>query len=245
MDDFTFVESEGPAGSKPSPLFDDYHNLTSNKVAELDIQIVTALRAKYPELIITTVPLTNCDLLAFAATIYAEATLDEEAEPVLRWRGFVGPSRRGGSGSVTESIFFARYNYEWKGEYFVLYKVLAGSMLQYILKEPKGDETPSSNSSAVTALIAAVGAWLIKEEPAIYVYDRHWTRSTQLWQEVQKAKWDDVILDPKMKKALPEVAEKFFDHKDVYDWHGVPWMPWKVRLYPLFPQQISLLTLPP
>jgi hypothetical protein len=223
-DDFTFIESDGVRGSKPQKLFDDYHKFTSGKSTDLDIQIVTALRAKHPELIVTTVPASNCNLLQFAAAGYAQADLDDKAEPVLRWRGFVGPAHRGGSGFLAESIFFARYNYTWNNENFILYNVLVGySTLQYILKEPRAGENPFSNSSAVSALLATIGAWLIKEEPAIYVYDGYWSRNTKLWQEVKKAKWEDVILDPKMKKALTEVASKFFDSKDIYDEYGVPW----------------------
>ena len=97
------------------------------------------------------------------------------------------------------------------------------SQLQYILKEPQGSETTTSRSSVVERLIATIGAWLTKEVPAIWVYDGGWQRSTKLWEEVKKAKWEDVILDPKMKKALAEVANKFFDNEDIYREYGVPW----------------------
>ncbi|KAF2791997.1 P-loop containing nucleoside triphosphate hydrolase protein [Melanomma pulvis-pyrius CBS 109.77] len=223
-DDFMFIENETVRGSKPQKLFDDYHQFTSGKTTDLDIQIVTALRAKHPELIVTTVPGSNCNLLQFAAAGYAQAQLDDESEPVLRWRGFVGPSHRGGSGYLADSIFFARWRYSWNSEDFILYTVVEGyGSVQYILKEPRGNETAFSHSSVVDSLLATIGAWLTKEEPAIYVFDGYWTRSTKLWQEVVKAKWDDVILDSKMKKALTEVASKFFDSKDIYDEYGVPW----------------------
>lgn len=86
----------------------------------------------------------------------------------------------------------------------------------------------------------AMGAWLTEETfDYIYVYDGYWRRDNQLWNEVQKASWDNVILDPDMKKELTEVIDKFFDSKpargilnyqvltiagkDVYDEFGVPW----------------------
>jgi hypothetical protein len=163
-------------------------------------------------------------LLQFAAAGYAQAELDADAEPVLRWTGYIRPRHRDGTGTVGDSVFFGRYNYTWNNENFILYTVLLGrTFLQYILKEPVGDETPKSSSSVVRALLASVGAWLTKLEPAIYVYDRYWARSTDLWKEVQKANWDDVILDEKMKKALTSVASKFFDNKDVYEDYGVAW----------------------
>ncbi|KAF2683487.1 P-loop containing nucleoside triphosphate hydrolase protein [Lentithecium fluviatile CBS 122367] len=221
-DDFTFIENEGHRG--PPQLFPDYQQLTSARYADPDIQIITALRQKHPELIVTAVPGGNVNLLQFAAAGYAQAELDDETEPVIRWRGFVGPSHRGGSGGLADSTFFARYNYTWSGENFILYTALVGRfIMQYILKEPKAGETTMSHSAAVDRLLATIGAWLIKEEPAIYVFDGYWSRSTKLWEEVKKAKWEDVILDPKMKKALTEVANKFFDNEDIYKEYGVPW----------------------
>jgi transitional endoplasmic reticulum ATPase len=47
--------------------------------------------------------------------------------------------------------------------------------------------------------------------------------SEALYRQVEKARWDDVILDEDMKVALQDIATKFFDSKDVYDDLGVPW----------------------
>ncbi|KAF2644191.1 P-loop containing nucleoside triphosphate hydrolase protein [Massarina eburnea CBS 473.64] len=227
-DDFTFVDVEGDGGrgGGPPQLFPEYQQMTSNKVADLDVQITTALREKYPELIVTTVPASNVDFLQFAAAGFALAKLEEDAEPVLRWRGFIGPAHRGGTGYLADATFFARYRYAWNDEHFILYIVQLGlTTLQYILKEPVGNETTASHSSVVDHLISKIGAWLTRdtELPAIYVYDQYWTRSTKLWEEVKKARWEDVILDPKKKKALTEVANKFFDNEEIYKEYGVPW----------------------
>lgn len=102
-------------------------------------------------------------------------------------------SSQGGSGHLADAIFFARYKYTWNNENFILYNVLVGmSIMQYILKEPRGDETTMSHSSVVDRLLATIGASLIRpDEPAIYVYDQYWMRSTKLWEEVKKAKWED------------------------------------------------------
>ena len=211
---FTIIEDDG---SHSPRLFDDYQKGTSGKMTDLDVQLATALREKHPGLIVTSVPSLNCNLLQFAAAGFATADLDEDSEPVLRWRGFVGPSHRGGSGFLADNIFFAKYHYKWNNEDFILYTVRIGyGSVQYILKEPRGNETPSSHSIVTDALLTSIGAWLTEEIPAIYVFDGYWARSTKLWEEVEKASWDDVILDPKMKRALTEVSGKFFDSKFLY-----------------------------
>jgi hypothetical protein len=214
---FTMVDS----GDSEPRLFDTFHDITSGKIADPNGQLINALREQHPDMTVTVVSRFNLDLLQFVAAGFAFAELDKSAEPVVRLRGFVGPAQRGGGqGHLADGISFARYKYKWSDEYYILYTV---GYMQYILKEPRGEETPADNSVATDALLLAMGAWLLEEVPAVYVYDRYWYRSTKLWEQVSKAKWSDVILDPKMKKALTEVAEKFFDSRDIYEEYGVPW----------------------
>lgn len=75
-------------------MFPDFKELVNGKGFDPDVQIVTALREKHPELIVTTVPGGNVNLIQFAAAGFAQAELDNDSEPAIRWRGFVGPSHR-------------------------------------------------------------------------------------------------------------------------------------------------------
>ncbi|GME28395.1 ATPase AAA+ type core [Neofusicoccum parvum] len=218
-DSFSVLSHPGGHGHR---LFDEYHNQTSAKVPDLDVQLVSALRAQHPQLIVTTVPEGNCPLLQFAAAGHATAELDTESEPAIRWRGVVagGPSS---TVSIAQATFFGKYHYKWANEDFIMYTVTVGlTNLQYVLKEPVRGETPSSTSSVTDSLLRTIGAWM-SQSKAIYVFDQYWTRSTQLYEQVQKANWDKVILDPKMKKSLKDVSKKFFDNRDVYEDYGVPW----------------------
>lgn len=95
--------------------------------------------------------------------------------------------------------------------------------MQYILKEPRGGEKMQGHSRITDTLLTAVGSWMSIEPDALYVFDRYWTKSTEMWREVQKASWDKVILDDKMKKELVSVCETFFDSKDTYEEYSVPW----------------------
>ncbi|TKA68438.1 hypothetical protein B0A49_08547 [Cryomyces minteri] len=83
------------------------------------------------------------------------------------------------------------------------------------MKEPKLGKNTLSNSKATDALTKAVGEWQYAQIDAIYVYDNFWTRSRELWNEVQKATWDNVSLAADMKKELTEVSERVFNSKDV------------------------------
>lgn len=242
---FTFVTETGLKG--PPQLFQSFHDDTSAKVANVDVQLVTELRAQYPELIVTyrsrthipeqrreranvtvrTIPPGNVNLLQFAAAGFASAELDTEDEPKISWRGFLAPPQRrsgGGAGSLGETTFFAKYRYTWHNTRCILYSVIVGlNHMQYVLTEPRQGETTRSSSRLADALIVAIGKWLLADEDIIYVFDTYWSASKGLWEQVKKASWDRVILDQKMKDELRSVSSKFFDSKDVYDEYGVPW----------------------
>lgn len=166
-------------------------------------------------------------LLQFAAAGHATADLDIVDESVQRYRYFyAGSSRRGIPDRLVESRTFAKYFYRWGTEYFVVYIVQMGyEQMQYILKEPGEGETIMSRNSVTDTLIATVGKWQKPEdEKYIYVYDSgFWQQSRDLYEQVQKSEWKDVILNEDMKKTITELMHKFFDSEDIYKDLGVPW----------------------
>lgn len=166
-------------------------------------------------------------LLRFAAAGCATADLDIVDESVQRYRYFyAGSARFGIPDELVESRTFAKYLYKWGTEYFIVYIVQMGNQqIQYILKEPAEGESTMSRNSVTDNLIATVGAWQKpKDEKYIYVYDTgFWQKSRNLYQQVQKTKWKDVILNEDMKKTITELMHKFFDSEDVYKDLGVPW----------------------
>lgn len=167
----------------------------------------------------------NLHLLQFAAAGNAVAELDTKTDSVQRVRYFFGGNERQGiPDQLAEARSFAKYQYRWGTEYFIVYMIqIRYYMFQYILKEPAEGESTMSQPSVTDSLINAVGKWQHSDHRYIYVYDYYWTANRQLYNEVQKAKWEDVILNTEMKTELVELMQKFFDSKDIYDEFGVPW----------------------
>ena len=200
-------------------------------------------RKQYPDLIVTTVPAQNCNLTQFALAGNAIIELDIETEKIIRTRGFIPAIKRGQKGGLGEDLNFAKFRYNWNDEDFILYTLNSAVYgTQYILKEPRGNETTLSHSSVTDALLKAIGEWATSDQDVVYVFDGIWRKDKGLWREVQKARWDDVILDPDMKKELVEVANKFFDSEDIYKQFGVPWKvcsasPSFITQFPAFPHQ--------
>ena len=226
-------------------FFDDYAELSDAHIADPQTSFTVAIRRMYPELTVTCTSTYNPALLSFAAAGHATAELDIKDESINRIRGYIaGNPRYGYVEGIGESRYFAKYNYRWGSEFFIIYVIVVGySAFQFILKEPGEEETTLSNSKATDALIMACGRWQHPiDNDFIYVYDGYWTASKQLWQQVQKARWDDVILNEDMKKTVVDLMTKFFDSEDIYRDLGVPWkrgvifhgpagpLPWPTRI---------------
>jgi hypothetical protein len=132
------------------------------------------------------------------------------------------PIRRGATCQLAESRVFAKYSYQWGREDYIVY-VVPAYYTQFVLKKLGPGETQLSHSVATDTLLAKVGQYYHKKRKGIYVYDRGWRLDAALYKQVQKATWDEVILDPKMKKELTRISGRFFDSKAVYEDLGVPW----------------------
>ncbi|PPJ59123.1 hypothetical protein CBER1_01727 [Cercospora berteroae] len=212
------LHSNNEGKEEPYHLFDDVLDLTSAKSADHDLHFLTALRSTHPDHIITTIPVTNIPLLAFASAGFATSILDLETDSFASWRGYIGPSGQARNGSLAENVHFAKYRYLWQEQEFVVWLVGA---VQYVAHVREKGEHPLGPSRVTDDLIRAVGGWVL--DGVVWVYDGYWYQDKKLFQQVQKATWDKVILDENMKTELTEVSEKFFSSRDVYDDLGVPW----------------------
>jgi transitional endoplasmic reticulum ATPase len=218
---FTLIEENASSGGGPHHLFDNVTDLSSAKSADHDLQYVAALRQANPEMIVTSIPTYSVNLRAFAASGFATCELDTSTDSFASWRGYVAPTVRSHSGQLGEQVHFAKYHYSWSQADFILYTI---GNVQYVLKERDGSEQPLGPSHVTDKLILTVGEWQSSGlNQTVLVYDDYWRRSRDMWLAVQKASWDKVILDEKMKTDLSSVVDKFFDSKDVYEDLGVPW----------------------
>lgn len=218
MEPFTLVEEASAPG--PHHLFHEVLDVTSGKTADHDLQYIARLRQANPGMIVTAIPMNNVPLRAFAAAGFATCDRDTETDDFANWRGYNPPALRQNKGQLAEAIHFAKYWYNWNNESFVLYAVRD---MQYVLKEVRGSEHVHGPSKVTDALIQTIGDWLLGDQKVVWVYDRYWQRSKELYRQVQKADWNKVILDENQKKALASVANTFFSSREIYEDLGVPW----------------------
>ena len=218
MEPFTLVEENTRDGLHR--FFDDIVKFSSAKSADHDLPYLETLRESNPEMIVTAIPESNTPLRLFAAAGFATCVKDTKTDSYASWRGYARPSKRAGQGQLAEAVSFAKYHYKWNNEDFILYLVYG---VQYVLKERREAEEILGPSSITDQLILNIGDWMNKLTDVVWVYDGYWQQSRSLYQEIQKASWDNVILDEAMKKELVSVANKFFDSEAVYKDLGVPW----------------------
>lgn len=216
---FTLVSS-----AHHDTVYNDFEDTGSGKYVNLDAQLLASIRHHHQGMTVTIVPSSYADLAGYAAAGYAHAELDTSEDSLLRWRFYRPASTRGEQGQLADAYFFARYKYTWMEVEFIVYTVQEGLItLNYILFPPDDDESLLSHSKVTDALLQAVGDVQFAVQQIILVYDGYWRRSRALYKEVQKASWDDVILDEKMKKTLTETVARFFDSKKSYKDLDVPW----------------------
>lgn len=78
-------------------------------------------------------------------------------------------------------------------------------------------------ASVTRELLLAIGVWADELHNEIWVYNQGWLKNAGLWQEIQKARWEDVILESDFKAAIQKDVLGFFSSKDTYKSLGLPW----------------------
>ncbi|KAL9602670.1 MAG: hypothetical protein Q9219_001660 [cf. Caloplaca sp. 3 TL-2023] len=218
------------------PVYDTFHRNATAPRINTNIVLVAALRKEYPKLHLTITPTYSSNLLAYAAAGHATAApsgtadqppLAEAAFPdpppsELKWRRYIAPARRvsDSHGTLVDNIKFGRFIYTWSGHTYILYDVVGGEgeyneSLTYLL---------GTSAEANDELLLAAGSFWVELHDEVLVYDNgYWSKSRELWESVQSSTWDDVILDPEMKKSIIGEMNKFFGSQERYRKLKVPW----------------------
>lgn len=191
-----------------------------------ELNILEAVRSIHPNKSITVVATPQADLVKFASAGHATAILIRDRDEFLAQAYYIPPESRliDKDGVIMEKVKFGLYDYtfdqltclvyvaEWRTNFGTV-------LLQYIVSD-----TESNSATSVATLIKKAGKWSSELHEEIYVFDSgHWQKNKKLWEAVQSAFWDDVILEPTMKKTLIADVEDFFDSRSVYEEYSVPW----------------------
>ncbi|KAF9453036.1 P-loop containing nucleoside triphosphate hydrolase protein [Macrolepiota fuliginosa MF-IS2] len=125
-------------------------------------------------------------------------------------------------GVLIDQVKLGAFQVTWNGFEFLLYLASYPSGFgmvitqSYILHE--GPE------ERARLLLMSVGAWAHELHNEIWVFNQgFWSKDRGLWEEIQKANWNDVILKEDFKKALQKDVYGFFSAEEIYKKLSIPW----------------------
>jgi transitional endoplasmic reticulum ATPase len=236
-DEFIHI-STGPSANRSGSPSNAYFDNAEGKRWFTEGVIVESLRAKYPKHLLTINPAYVTNLIAFANS-RDDASYSTRAGNDLTERRFVPPARRYNDetgGTFGESVVFGSYDYIFQGNVFLLYVItgadgmMGKTMFNYILVAPQADGVEMTAEEKLLAqgktdsLVREATKWGNDLHNEVLVYDQgYWQKNRELWENVQKASWEDVILEKDKKEAIKDDILGFFDGQERYSEFGVPW----------------------
>lgn len=211
-----------------------WHEFNNAGRTDVCLRFTNILRAAYPDThhIIRIKPY-NCDLEGFANAGFATWDRDPTgllAVDAVRKFSAPGPRLDKDPGELVDDVRFGLVHYRWEGKPFLIYELeyeeglyMSPQRWLFLLSGQKeGDALV--DTSARDALLLQCGRWTKELHEEIYVFDdSRWLKSKSLYESVQSASWDDVVLDAKTKAKLIDDVEGFFDNQELYKSFGVPW----------------------
>ncbi|KAI0921649.1 hypothetical protein AcW1_004439 [Taiwanofungus camphoratus] len=216
----TFEEDRERAQAySDDPFHDPWLDQASAKFSEPGSFGARTLRKVYPNHSLVGFSDYTVNLLGFPAAFIQPISPSELITSVV----FVPFARRLGKvpGVLVDQISFGSFRVAWDKYDFTLYIVkypfgLGYQVQHYILHD--GPEQPART------LLLAAGAWQNELHDEILVFNKgSWRKDHNLWTEVQKANWDDVILKEEDKAKLRKDVNGFFDSEDLYKSLAIPW----------------------
>ena len=196
--------------------------------------IIDSLRKYHPTHHLSVTPAQQCDLLGYSRTQEdVTATPTGSSEDIIL-RLFTPPQRRyndESGGVFLDHVVFGSFDYVFKGSKFLLY-VAEGAedgaygkvVYNYLLLDESKVAGKTTAQKQVDELVKAATSWALELHNEVLVFDQgFWQKSAELWQNIQKAKWEDVILEKEKKDAIIEDVIGFFDAEKRYAEFNVPW----------------------
>ena len=222
------MEGDFTAEEAAIKVFEDYQMHNAGLQVSSEIAIASFLRGRYSGWTVTSTP-SSTGLVAFAQGGQAKAELDIKPDSISALRLHTSPSQRVSEeeGKMVDKVYFGKYDYEWKGEVFIVYTATWVEAFRpvhhdYILH--KRDHKVDGRCKATDELIAAATKWNNDVHDEVLLFDQaEWSKSKDLWTSVQNASWDDVIMDKETKETLIDDVEGFFDSREDYREFAVPW----------------------
>ncbi|WVF71749.1 hypothetical protein IAT40_006557 [Kwoniella sp. CBS 6097] len=208
-------------------VFDTFVKHFSASRSGTDVYLQTEINALYPKSHILVTQDYYFDIFRYAAGSSNESVLireDKDIQSIKREIYLKPLRRREGAGIEVESVVFGGWDVAWKDHDFkVIVATWPEAFRQVTQWHIVSDDKPSSVQAA-RSFIQACSEFGATYKDVVWVFEQgYWRPDRGLWESVQKASWDDVVLDDKFKKALQSDYRSFYRSEKTYKDLGVPW----------------------
>ncbi|KAG9039532.1 hypothetical protein FRB95_009112 [Tulasnella sp. JGI-2019a] len=216
--DDAFVAGSSMTNDHPSrsQVFTSYLNHSNAPRVRTDTFLTDILRAANPGSSVVATRDYNVKIFGLPDATITPLSKNEIHSHVF----FAPPAQRGQPGKLTRDIQFGAFTVKWGLENFLMYTAQFdegfGGIQQYWFVH--NDET------TIGRLITAIAehANKLHEEILLFAHG-YWQKSHELWVDVQKANWEDVILDSVFKKRVQDDINGFFANEKIYKDLAIPW----------------------
>ncbi|KAI1842098.1 hypothetical protein JX266_011749 [Neoarthrinium moseri] len=224
----TVTEVKAEEGS-----FEDFKAHCKRPRTHTELLLFQVLKERHIDYHVIEVDTDDFDLKGYAEAGFANCEIEEDDHTLTSSVAYIAsPSRSEQDtkpGQLRYSSWWTKYQYTWNEASFVLYSARVPTNCGYatylfVLTKREPDTPPRGVTATTKKLLLSVGEWTRELHEEIYVFDSaYWSKSKQLWKDIQSSTWNDVILDPTMKEGLIEDVEGFFDSRGLYQEFQVPW----------------------
>ncbi|KAK8844174.1 hypothetical protein IAR55_006968 [Kwoniella newhampshirensis] len=202
--------------------FDVFVKHFSNSRAGTDTVLQTQISSLYANSSIVVTQDYNFDIFRYAAGS-GESIVIRELDDIesIKRAVFVKPlRRRNGDGIVGDRVVFGGWEVAWGDQEF---KVIVATWPEGYMQITQW-HVISDNAQAAHQFIQATARFCSNLRNVVWVFEQgYWRADRELWQSIQDASWDDVVLDEDLKKSLQGDYQSFFKSEAIYKKFSVPW----------------------
>ncbi|WVQ61885.1 uncharacterized protein L199_000018 [Kwoniella botswanensis] len=203
----------------PTSIFIDHFSASRSGT---DTYLQTQIAALYSNHSVVTTDDIYFDIFRFAAGDPASIAIREidDLEPIKRVV-FVKPSRRReGEGTVAARAVFGGWEVAWKNKEF---KVIVATWAE-AYRQVTQWHIITDEPDAARQFIRSCANYCSSFRDVVWVFEQgSWRPDRGLWESVQKASWEDVVLEDRFKTALQSDYRSFLKSEKTYKDLGVPW----------------------
>ncbi|KAA1466461.1 P-loop containing nucleoside triphosphate hydrolase protein [Dentipellis sp. KUC8613] len=214
-----FVKVSFQEEANGDPLFQKWTGQSSAQHSLPDIYLAKVLQELYPNHSLVTTSDYRLQLLSFPGA-YVQPLSPSE---LVTSKIFI-PLPRNASpvpGVLADNVVFGGFKLAWSNYDFILYIAqyptgFSRITQHFILHD--GPDGPAKD------LLLSAGIYQDQLHQEIWVFNQgFWAKDHSLWDAIQSASWDDVVLEDEFKTALQKDVYGFFSSKDTYKRLSLPW----------------------